>query len=94
MEKLSLCDYETSLLKGEIFNALLDYPRAIQCFELASKMCPSRFIPLYEIYNAACKSNDIELRERVRTQIINKDIKVPSSKIYQIINYVSNENVQ
>ena len=81
MEKLSLCDYETSLLKGEIFNALLDYPRAIQCFELASKMCPSRFIPLYEIYNAACKSNDIELRERVRTQIINKDIKVPSSKI-------------
>lgn len=67
------------------------YDKAISNYDLASKMCPNRFEPLYAQYKIYTEINDIENKEALAYTIQNKLVKIKSNKITTIINEVTNE---
>ena len=56
-EKL-VSDYDLQLLLGDSYSALGQREEAISAYYKASYMCPSRLIPLYEMYMLYSRHND------------------------------------
>lgn len=46
-----LNDYDVQMLKADAHKKRRDFRRAEACYLLASRMCPGRFMPLYELVN-------------------------------------------
>ncbi len=88
LNKSNLRDYETTLLKGQIYEALGENKRAILNFNMAASMCPNRFIPLFEIYKIHKKNGNESEKMRMAEVITHKQIKIPSSDIDYIINTI------
>lgn len=77
-------DYDTQLLRGDIYADLHQYDKAISHYEEAASMCPNRFLPLYNQYKVYEEKKDTANMTSLRNVIINKTIKVPSYEIMQM----------
>lgn len=80
-----LNDYDTELLRADINFALKQYDKAEVHYIHASRMCPNRFQPLYQLmllYEEIC---NIEKAKSMAKMIIKKEIKIPSEHIDKMI---------
>jgi hypothetical protein len=88
LNKCAIIDYNTQLLRAQIYAKQEEYDKAISSYMYAHKMCPNRFIPLFEIYKISDETNRKFLKLEMRDRILSKKIKINSTKINYIINYV------
>lgn len=86
--KRLLSCYDLCLLEGDVRRALRDLCGADSCYRRAHFMIPSRFIPLYEIYNVALERGDTAASASVAREILTKPIKVRSRETMEIIEEV------
>lgn len=84
-------DYDLELLLGSIYKQKNEYDLAESHYRKASFMCPSRFIPLYDLFNLYEEMNDKEKAISIAWQIIDKPVKVQSKKTNQIKNRMKKE---
>lgn len=91
MQECPVYNYETELLRGDVAFLNADYSTALSHFQMASKMCPNRFVPLYAMYQVYGEMADRYAQLSIADEIINKPIKVPSEVIDNII-YTINED--
>ncbi len=78
-----LWDYDFQLLKAEILLKNKQYNQAIDEYTTACQMCPSKFKPLYRIFQAYQQTGEKEKQTGVARQIIHKPIKVLNPEILQ-----------
>lgn len=83
-KQICVSDYETEMLKGDIYLSCKQYNKSILHYKIAAQMCPNRFLPLYGMYIVYKKNGDNENCNRMSEKILNKKIKVPSVLINQI----------
>ncbi|NPD54747.1 tetratricopeptide repeat protein [Prevotella sp. PTAC] len=88
LDKCDIIDYDSMLLRGEIYAEEKNYDKALACFRQAAAMCPNRFVPLFAIYQIYEKTNDVKAKENIANKILTKQIKIPSVRINDIINYI------
>lgn len=81
-----LSDYHLCLLSGYIYRDMKNYKMAIEMFEKAHFMCPSRIVPLYEQYIIFRTTNNNENRSKMAKRIKKFPIKIMSSKVNSILN--------
>ena len=77
-------DMDVQMLLADNYKELGKYKEAIQCLKLASAMCPSRFMPLYElvsVYDSADRKDDALALAK---KIIDKEVKIPSFTVTAI----------
>lgn len=74
-------DYDLSLLIADIYRDSGCYYDAITWYSKTHHMCPSRFIPLYELYIIYRKLGDKKKTFQIAKQICNMPMKIPSSEI-------------
>lgn len=79
-----LADYDLCLLRGDIEQELGNCKSAIAFYWQAYYMCPSRFVPLYEIYKIHRRSGNLSEQNRLADMILNKEIKIDSEEIRRI----------
>ena len=60
------------------------YSEAKECLLLAAAMCPVRFVPLYELMNLHLRIKDFTEAKRYARIIIDKPVKINSSRIRKI----------
>ena len=82
-------DYDLQLLLGLIAEKQNDFGRAMECFDMASAMCPNRFRPLHLKMNLCETLGDIENAMKIAEEIMCKKIKVPSVEVSQIVNHAT-----
>lgn len=80
-----LCDYNLSLLKGYISRDVGCYKIAIENFEEAHFMCPSKIVPIYELYLTFRKTNEGEKRKEMAKKIKEYSSKVKSSEVDRVV---------
>ena len=85
-----LADYDLCLLRGDIEQELGSSKSAIAFYWQAYYMCPSRFVPLYEIYKIHRRSGNLSEQNRLADIILNKEIKIDSEEIRRIKENVRN----
>lgn len=90
MEGLTICNYETTILQGNIFFALSDYESAEQAYLLAEKMCPNRFLPLYQRFLIAQTQNNEDKMANIKKQLLKKPIKINSPEIKYMLHNINN----
>ena len=83
-----LADYNLSLLEGNVLDALCRYADAECCYHRAHNMCPSRFAPLYAIFNVRMERGDTVSARRIGREILDKPIKVRSLETVEMIDDV------
>ena len=71
-----IADYELKMLIGDCYQSLDSLEHAIQAYQEAQCMCPSRLMPLYETYSIYSSINDTVQCINLYSQIMHKDIKV------------------
>lgn len=79
--KYLLADYDLELLRANLYKSENKYMEALQCFNHAANMCPSRFIPLYEMYRIYKTMGNVDKTDSIANVIICKDVKIESSII-------------
>ena len=84
-------NYDTQLLLADCHKMLNDCDKSIQHYTIAASMCPNRFIPLYEIFNAYKENNNRIKKDSIANAILSKKIKVNSPIIDNIIDIVKKE---
>ena len=77
-------DYDLELLQGDINHKLGRYDEAEKHYQLASRMCPIRFIPLYKLYLLYKEYGEPNKANDVGYTILSKPIKVNSIAIQSI----------
>ena len=77
-------DYDLELLQGELLVKLERYEEAEHHFLHASRMCPVRFVPLYQLYQLYKNIGNEEKARRMGEMILNKPVKVDSAMINSI----------
>ena len=81
-------DYDLCLLQGSAYRQLGEFKRAMRCYQRAHWMVPSRFVPLYEMYNVAAEGGDTATSRSLAREIQSKPVKVPSCETLEIIEEV------
>ena len=74
-------DYDLELIQAEAYTDMNIHDKAIMHLQKARYMCPDRFIPLYELFQLYKTIGKIEDAKNIAKIIINKPVKIPSSKI-------------
>ena len=77
-------DYDVQMLKADNYKKQHDFYKAKDCYTLASRMCPNRFIPLYELANIYDSINQPDRALKLAIEIVNKPVKIPSATISSI----------
>ena len=54
----------------------------------AGRMVPSRFVPIYEMYNMAAEVGDTATAAALAREMLSKPVKVPSREMLEIIEEV------
>ena len=80
-----VADYDVCLLAGDICCSIGKYDEAIGEYQRAHYMCPSRFIPLYELLGALRKQGKTNDALTIAREIVDKPIKVESVEIDRIV---------
>lgn len=78
-------DYDVLMLKADCYQNLGDTLKAIDNYDGATKMVPSKFLPLYYMMNLYKEMGDTAKAVGVANGIVNKKIKVERSKATQKI---------
>ena len=78
-------DYDLELLLADIHTARHNATTAIAHCHKAGLMCPSRFVPPYELMNAYTSIGDTAMARRYAKIIVTKKIKIPTPATHQII---------
>lgn len=71
-----LSHYDLEILLGDLYYKKKDFERAEMHYHLASRMCPSRFIPLNALYHVYSEKGDKDKAYEIAQTIINKPMKV------------------
>jgi len=79
-----VADYDTQILLGDAYRFNNDSYEAIRCYKTAGSMCPSKFMPLYDIYCIYKNIQDTISCKRYSDLILNKRIKKHSAVIDNI----------
>lgn len=77
-------DYDIQMLLADNFEKMNQLEQAEKSYQLASRMCPCRFLPLYrlvKIYQQQCRSTEAR---KLALKITDKKVKVSSAMIYNI----------
>ena len=77
-------DYDLECLLGSLYCHLGKDEEAIKHYYQASMMCPSRFVPLYELFYLYKERGDKPQMKKLAEEIIGKTIKVESSIVLKI----------
>ena len=80
-----LADYNLCLLEGDVLEALRRYAEAEAGYRRAHWMCPSRFAPLYALFNTSVERGDTAAARRIGREILAKPVKVRSAETVEII---------
>ena len=83
-------DYDVELLLGDLYEHLEQSRKAEQCYRRASYMCPSRFVPLYQLVMLLKKEKRLVEVNQIAYEIINKPEKIRSPIISLIKREMSN----
>lgn len=78
-------DYDLELLLADIHTARPNAAAAIAHYHKAGLMCPSRFVPPYELMNAYTSIGDTVTAQHYAKIIATKKIKIPTPATHQII---------
>ena len=79
-----IIDYDTQMLKGDLYASIGNYRHALRYYKEASEMCPNRFLPLYAQYNLYDKQGMSVEKYHIGQIILSKEEKVPSQLINNI----------
>lgn len=80
-----LNDYDVQMLLADCYKNLGNVPNAIDSYNYASCMVPSKFLPLYNIMHLYMDNGDTLNAIATANKILAKDIKVERSKVVQRI---------
>lgn len=86
--KRLLADYQLNLLIGDIYRAMGWKDSTLTYYGRAHNMCPSRFAPLYEMYNTCKELGDTTTCLKLRKEILSKPIKVYGQETKDMIREV------
>lgn len=84
-------DYDLELLLGDIYREKKDYKQAEEYYMSASYMCPSRFLPLYQLYGLYREMRDDAKLFLTAKKIVKKPAKINSMLIKRIKYQVKKE---
>lgn len=84
-------DYDLELLTGIACERQGLYGQAEACYEKAGDMCPSRFMPLYRLYELYKATGNKERMRQAAQQIVDKPMKVRSREILRMKRKVKRE---
>jgi hypothetical protein len=79
-------DYDVQMLFADNYKELKQYDRAEKHLRLAAAMCPNRFMPLYQMVLLYKETNRNEESLELAQQILDKEVKIPSSTVNAIKN--------
>lgn len=77
-------DYDTHMLASSNHEHMGNYGLAEAHLRKASAMCPVRFVPLYQLAKLYGKMGRFEDQRRMAQQIMDKEVKVASSRITEM----------
>lgn len=90
-------DYDLELIQAEAYTDMNIHNKAIMHLQKARYICPARFVPLYELFQLYKTIGKIEDAKNIAKIIINKPVKIPSSKINfiqaEIRAFLSKQNI-
>lgn len=91
LEVLNFCvsysdDYDIEILLGNNFFNLGKWEISEKHFQIASNMCPNRFVPLYMLHEISLKETNKKKALHFARKIVKKKIKINSSIVYYIRN--------
>ena len=81
-----LNDYDVQIIMGNNNFHLNQWDTAEYHYLIAHNMIPNRFLPLSYLMDLYIKKGDYNKARDIAKEIIIKDIKIPSTIIYNIIN--------
>jgi O-antigen ligase len=91
-------DYYVQMLLADNYFQLEKWHEAAQHYHRAADMCPSRFIPLYQLHKIALRQSNYEEARKIALSILTKPIKVPSMTVsrirFEMQRYLENEQNQ
>ena len=79
-----IINYDTQLLKADIYYNMNEYDRSIKSYKTAYNMCPVKFGPLEGLLNCYCKQKNYILENKLAKMILTKSIKVNSEDVNKI----------
>jgi len=79
-------DMDVQMLLADNYRKLGLYAKAERHLQLASGMCPSRFMPLYELVRLYEATDHMEEALELASIIVDKEVKIPSATITAIKN--------
>jgi O-antigen ligase len=79
-------DADVRMLVADSYRELKKYAEAERHLKLASAMCPVRFMPPYQLVELYRETGRTEEAVTLARQILNKEIKIPSSTVNAIRN--------
>jgi O-antigen ligase len=79
-------DMDVQMLLADNYRELGRHDEAEKHLRLASSMCPNRFMPLYQLVLLYKDTNRREEALKLAQQILDRDIKIPSSTVNAIRN--------
>lgn len=83
-------DYDVQILSGLVAMKQRRYADAESCFDLALRMCPNRFRPLFLKLKIAEEQGEQVIVRKYAETIVSKSVKVPSTEVMRIISYAKN----
>lgn len=84
-----IADYDQQLLFGNVYAALGEDENALQSFQKATNMCPSRIIPLYEMYLIYSHRNDTLQCSLIHELIANTNFKRINKDVLKMMHYIN-----
>jgi tetratricopeptide (TPR) repeat protein len=79
-----MADYDLQMLMADNYRQLKRYDEAETRYVKASRMCPVRFMPLYELAKMYAEANRDSEALALANTIVTKKIKVPSATVFAI----------
>jgi len=74
-------DYDVQMILADNYFNLKKWELSKQSYELASRMCPNRFEPLYKLHQINIFQGRVQSARILAEKILSKDIKIPSYRI-------------
>lgn len=91
-------DYDVQMLLADNYYHLGDTASAIKIYHHAGNMIPSRFMPLYKLFEISLNTQNIIEANEIAKEIVNKPIKVRSATLDAIIesakSHLTEENLE
>ena len=80
-------DYDVKMLQARNYEKVGDLLQAENYYQLASRMCPNRFLPLYYLVHLYQSQGEEKKAKKIAKKIVEKRVKINS----YIIDTIKNE---